>query len=307
VTAPGRRSSLPFLGPLLLVAGAAAATLAHGPLSAARARMKAAAQPLYIPSGKAARVLSFGHPSTLADAMYLWAIQHFSEPPKNRRERRDWLVRVYGTMTDLDPKFRDAYWLGFLSLDVEAKSPDDAFALAEKALDHDPQNRWIAIEAAMTARRAKRTELAKHFFSRACEQGDPVTCRFLARTSEHDWAQEEMAEWESIYDVQQDEYGRKIVQAHLDDLTRLVETRLLTALVGCYRRERGLLPARLEMLVEAKYIENLPNDPEGKPYELDPRTGLVSSPVRFRFDPPSNARLGVDLSSLGRCAQSAAP
>jgi hypothetical protein len=281
--------------------------MAHGPLSAAHARMKAAAQPLYIPSGPAARVLSFGHPSTLADVMYLWAIQHFSEPPKSRRERRDWLVRVYGTMTDLDPKFRDAYWLGFLSLDVEAKSPDDAFALAEKALDNDPQNRWIAVEAAMTARRAGRTELAEHFFARACEQGDPVTCRFLARTREYDWAQEEVAEWESILEVQADEYGRNIVQAHLDDLTRLVHVGMLTALVDCYRRERGLTPTRLDMLVQAGYVKEIPLDPQGKAYLLDPRTGVVTSPVRYRFDPPSNARRGVDLSFLGRCAPQAAP
>ena len=42
---------------------------------------------LYLPNGKLLHVMSLGHPTLLADVVYLWAIQHYSNYERGDRFR----------------------------------------------------------------------------------------------------------------------------------------------------------------------------------------------------------------------------
>lgn len=287
---------------LVAVLGGATAFSQLAPLTASKARLSAPSLPLYVPSGRAARLLSVGHASTLADILFLWSIQHFSQPAAERADRLAWLKRVYGTITDLDPKFQDAYWLGYVSILLEGQDIDAAFAFVDKALENDPSFTLLAIEAGITARKQGRPEAAVRYLDHACTTGDKTACRVLMRVREAESAQDELGAWSAALD-DQDRLTRHVAQAHVDDLVRLIESSQLSALVECYRRDHaGLSPGSLAQLVAANYIASVPLDPDGKDYAYDVRTGAVTPAVPYRYRPPSNSRLGVDLSSLGRCA-----
>ena len=284
-----------------LLGGACALSRIDG-LAASRKRLEAASVPLYVPSGRAAKLLSLGHASTAADILYLWSIQHFSEPAVDPVERSAWLQRVYGTITDLDPRFRDAYWLGYVSLLIEGKDLDAALKLVDKALGHDPDFTLLAVEAAIAARKAGRIEASVHYLDVGCATGDKLACRLLLRVREAETAQDELQAWREM-EADEDGLTRYIAGTHVRDLTMMITAAQLSALVDCYAREhRGMAPGSLDQLVAARYLQEIPLDPDGRPYAYDVRTGAVTPASPYRYRPPSNSRLGVDLSSLGRCA-----
>ena len=291
----------PLVGLLVLAIGSVSFLHARESLEVSRKRLDARATPLYFPSPKTVRLLSAGHPTMLADLLYLWSIQYFGDPSVDLADRAAWLWRVYDTITELDPHFRDAYWLGYVSLLVEARSPDDAFRMADKALKNDPTFTWMAIEAALTARRLHRQDLVETYLEIGMSSGDLVATRFFNRLKIRDVAQQELAAWEDLIDVD-DDLTRAIARSHVRDLRAFIECAKLSALAQCYKRDRGIAPASLEQLVGAGYITELPLDPEERPYAYDPKTLSVTSVKPYFHRPPSNAVHGVDLSPLGRCA-----
>lgn len=292
-------------GLLVAVLGGGLAISRMEPLAASKSSMTSASLPLYVPTGRAARLMSVGHPSTLADLLYLWSIQHFSSPAVDPELRSAWLRRVYGTITDLDPRFRDAYWLGYVSLVVEGQDLDGAFALVDKALAQDPSFTMLALEAAMSARKAQRPEDALRYLATATESGDKLALRLLLRLREPETAQEELAAWSELID-DSDDLTRHIARAHVRDLTMFITSAELSAMVQCYRSEHGgMLPGSLQQLVTAGHLRDIPRDPDGKPYVHDVRTGAVIPASSYLYKPPSNSRLGVSLSHLGRCAPDA--
>lgn len=270
-------------------------------LLASKARIAARSVPLYVPSPVAARALSVGHASTMADLLFLWAIQHFSEPATDPADRRRWLERVYGTITDLDPKFRDAYWLGYISLMFEGQSPQAAYALVDKALAHDPTNLLLAIDAAMSARRQHFEPLAVKYLEVAAATGDSLAIRLLTRLRAAETAQQERDAWAELLD-DPDGVTRAVARRHVDDLTMLVTSSQLSAVVQCYARDHaGHLPGSLAQLVAAGYVSAVPDDPQGRPYAYDARTGAVTPTTPYFHRPPSNSVRGVDFAPLGRC------
>lgn len=295
------RAQPALLGLLVALAAGTCAFAQLRPLTESKQRLSAASVPLYVPSPRAARVLSAGHACTLADLLYLWAIQHFAEPAKDPAERLGWLQRVYGTITDLDPKFRDAYWLGYISLLVEGGSHDAAFALADKALENDPAFSLLAIEAALTAKRIGRMDRSVKYLATASASGDKLAQRLLLRLRETETVQEELDAWSALTD-DDDGLTRAIAAAHVRDLTMFTVSSQLSALVRCYRDEHeGMMPGSLRQLAAAGYLAEVPLDPDGKEYVLDARTGAVTPASPYRYRPPSNSRRGVNLSGLGRC------
>ena len=74
-------------------------------------------QLLYLPSGQYLRVASLGHPSVVADFVYLWAIQYYSN--YEREDRFRYVEHIFGSVIpELDPRYMDTYSLGTLILTV---------------------------------------------------------------------------------------------------------------------------------------------------------------------------------------------
>ena len=214
----------------ILLAGGAAVVLTLDPLHAARRTMTAHGPLLYLPSKAAAPFFAVGHRSTTADLAYLWAIQYFGATGEDRKERLDWTYKVYDRITDFDPHFRDAYWLGFVSLVMEARAPRKAFQLAEKALKNEPAFTWMAIEAAITAKQLHCPDLTLRYLKIGAENGDVMARRFMVTLETMDTAQQELAAWSTLLE-DEEELTRAIAGTHVRDLRVLIDTTTLQALL----------------------------------------------------------------------------
>ena len=65
-----------------------------------------------LPSGRSLRVLSFGYQNLAADLLFIWSIQFYSTTYLTNRF--DYLERVYDTITDITPLYKDPYIVGSL-------------------------------------------------------------------------------------------------------------------------------------------------------------------------------------------------
>ena len=71
----------------------------------------------YIPSSAYLKVASLGQRNFWADLIFIWSIQYFDRYVESVRDT--YLFHTYDVITDLDPRFHEAYVFGnlFLSLD----------------------------------------------------------------------------------------------------------------------------------------------------------------------------------------------
>jgi tetratricopeptide (TPR) repeat protein len=236
---------------------------------------------LYLPSGRLLRVLSLGQDDTLADLIYLWSIQYYGYYQGG--VRYDYLMQIYDrVITELDPRFQDAYLLGAMILSMEAQRHDEALQLLDKGIRENPGDWLLPFEAGFIAYSSLRDyRRAAAYFRVAMERPgvSPVVRRFYAemfnrmgdpRTS--------LQHWNEILDTAGSDYVRRIASRHVRDLTTKVRRADLQAAVDAFRDARGHPPARLQDLVDADLLPQIPLDAEGRPFRYDPAAGAVQPP-----------------------------
>ncbi len=105
---------------------------------------------LYLPSPEMLKILSVGNPNLMADIFYLWSIQYYSGFQPS--ERFLYLDTVYNLITDLDPRYFDAYRIGALIMGIQTGGDQVQLKatvqrLFDKGLRNLPQS-WELAEAA---------------------------------------------------------------------------------------------------------------------------------------------------------------
>jgi len=237
---------------------------------------------LYLPDGQHLKFLSLGHEMLLADMIYLWAIQYYSNYEREQRHR--WVEHVFGNViTELDPRFVDAYWLGALILVLEVGDVEAGVGLLEKGASRNPDSWVLPYLAAWECYHAKRYEQAAAYFERASTKpGAPTAVRRMragltAKSGDH---RDALAMWRSIQeDPASDALSVKIATRKVRELQTRVDVQLLQDTVERFRIDNGRWPANLEELVRRSYLGQLPLDPDENAYLYDTRTGRISSPT----------------------------
>lgn len=278
--APARRPGRRLAGTAVLLAVLAGTALAARRLESLEPAPDLGRELLYLPNGRALRVASLGHGPLLADLIYLWAIQYYSNYERSHRHR--WVEHVFrDVITELDPHYVDPYWLGALILIVEGGDLEAGLALLDKGFENNPE-RWIfPYFAGWEAARAGRYELAATYFDRAASVRDapPIVLRARAgmfvRAGDYD---EAIRHWLAVLDdPRSDETSRRVARRQIRDLRVRADVARLEAALERFESETGRLPRRLTELVARGYLDRVPTDPDDEPYEFDPRTGRVSS------------------------------
>lgn len=129
-----------LLPALLVVAGLASAFDARH--FADRRRQE---ELLYYPSGPAVRRAALGHTSSMADLAWLRAIQYYGEHKKGDR-KFDMMGHIFEIITDLDPRFENAYIFGGLVTAEDAGDPVRGVRLMEKGVRNNPESWRLAFE-----------------------------------------------------------------------------------------------------------------------------------------------------------------
>lgn len=207
-----RRSMLILL--LLLLAGAVETLRLQ--LEAQR-RATPSAELLYLPKGPYLRALAVGHEESLADLIYIWALQYYSNYDKEAR--RSYLGAVFrDAITELDPRFTEAYMIGALIMSLEYRQTGDALALYDKGLAAMPDNWELAYWAGWESYSQRQFLVARQYWSRAAQMpGAPpqllrLAARMLERAGDIDAA---IAEYRKLYDTSTDERTRRVAASWL--------------------------------------------------------------------------------------------
>jgi tetratricopeptide (TPR) repeat protein len=239
---------------------------------------------LFLPTGEYLDAVSLGYQNMLADTLYLWSIQYYGH--HRTAEGRRYLWRIYDVITDLDPKFQDAYLTGALVMALDMDDPNLAIELLEKGAANNPDD-WIYwVEAAHYAWISLgEFERAAGYFDRALEkEGVPAMIR-RARAGVTAYAgdtQRALDLWVDIFrdaEAAGDERITAIAWQHIYDLDVAVDVERVDAAVAQYRAARGELPVTLADLVRARLLPEVPRTANDQEYIYNSATGSVTDPL----------------------------
>lgn len=245
-------------------------------------------QLLFLPSAALLRAASLGNPGLAADLVYLWSIQYYSQYEPD--ERLLYLDAVYGLVTDLDPQYFDAYWIGAMIMlsqpgVPEAERKASVVALYDKGIAAMPDNSRLPEIAAWDMRTAfGDTDLAIHYMrlAAAAPNAPNRIKRLLGRwlDSAHRWTVEDSIQyWMQVYQEAPDHQEQLFGVSHLFDLVAGVHRRQLNPLLAAAERRLGHCPSDWEPLVRQGVLPERPLDLMGRVYPIDPATCTIR-PIR---------------------------
>jgi tetratricopeptide (TPR) repeat protein len=232
---------------------------------------------IYVPTGNYLKHATFGYSSILADLVYLWAIQYYSD--YDIPDRFEYLDHIFSIIAELDPHYLDPYEIGGIIAVYEAKNLDLALKILDRGIEKNPEEWLIPFEAGHYAQRfLKDYRLAQKYFKMAMEiDGAPAVTRRLYANAAFELSDYETAlkNWLEIFETAQDERTKKIASNHLYRTKAAIDTQNLEAAVERFRNQYGHLPDDLQRLVQTGFIQTLPRDLDGKDYLYNPQTGKV--------------------------------
>lgn len=259
-------------------------------------------QTLYLDSSTVDKA-SLGYQELVAGIYWLRAIQYFGGHKVDKRKGADVLYNYFDIITDLDPKFFNAYRYGgtFLAEPYPIGFGDFAggVRLLEKGRKLNPDNFYIPLEEAFLYYiYAKNYAKAAELFNDAADKPGlsdfrRATVKGMAGTALTKGNDRELAKqiWEEIYNTTQNEQRRDFALANLKDLrTRDMEDRL-TSLVNKYEAKHGRIPDDLSGLLKKGYLKSIPADYFGGEFILLPGIKAVKSKTLLKSDLEHNLRV----------------
>jgi len=136
---------------------------------------------LYYPSGVAVQKAALGHQSTAADLAWIRAVQYYGEHKKSDR-KFTMMGHIFDIITDLDPRFVNAYIFGGLVTAEDAGDVARGVALMEKGVAANPESWQMAFETGFVHYVCARdyAAAARQFRRAAALPGAPESTRRFA-------------------------------------------------------------------------------------------------------------------------------
>lgn len=236
---------------------------------------------IYIPSGKYMKYASLGFSSLLADIVYLWAIQYYSN--YDIPDRFDHMEHIFSIIAELDPLYVDPYEVGAVIAFYEANDIELAFRLLDLGLEKNPEQWLFPLLAGHLAQsRLEDFEVAREYYKKAMAiEGAPEQTKRLYANAAYMIMDYQTAwkDWLEIYDTADDERIKKIASNHLYRIKASIDTESIAGALDKYRERFGRWPQDLTTLVRGGFLAQLPQDLDGEDYVYDPQTGQVKAPT----------------------------
>lgn len=234
---------------------------------------------IYIPSGKYLKFATFGYSSLLADLIYLWSIQYYSD--YSVVDRFKYLDHIFSVIAELDHRYLDPYQIGALIALYEARDLDLALKILDRGLEKNPDQWIFPLEAGHYAQMAKKDyKLAQKYYKKAMEikGAPPITKRLYANASfkltDYKTAFET---WQEIYQTTEEERIKKIASNHLFQVKAAIDIKTIFEAIEKFREIYDRNPVDLPQLLKAGLLDSLPKDLDGQDYHYDSKTGEVKT------------------------------
>jgi len=236
---------------------------------------------IYIPSGQYLKFATFGNSSLLADLIYVWAIQYYSD--YTIPDMYEYLDHIFSIINELDPSYLDPYDIGAVIAAYEAEDLDLALKILDRGLEKNPKQWLFPYMAAHYAQMIKKDhKLAQEYYKKAMniEEVPPIVERLYANAifKSMDYKRA-LQTWLEIYKTAKDERIKKIASNHLYNITATIDIQKINEAIEKFKESYGRNPMELSQLVRAGFLDSLPKDLDGKEYIYDSRTGEVKTPT----------------------------
>ena len=241
-----------------------------------------------LPKGEYLKPALLGYHHLGADILWLRLVQVVGKK-RNSADEYEWMYHALDVITTLDPQYTYAYYAGGVTLGDSANRPDLSNRLLEKGINANPEVWYIPFLLGynyyfLLGDPAKGAEYIMHA-ARLPDHPPYLTglaTRMAAEAGNPDTA---LAFLEARLRETQDPGMREVLVDRMKEVIIERDLLLLERAVESYRAQHWALPATLTALVAAGALPNLPPEPFGGDYRLDPKTGSVSSsthPKRLR-------------------------
>jgi tetratricopeptide (TPR) repeat protein len=241
---------------------------------------------LYVQSPEFARRAALSYDSLLADLYWIRAVQYYGRTTlaEGETKRYDLLYPLLDFTTSLDPYFDIAYRFGAIFLaepsPAGAGRPDQAIALLEKGLAQQPDKwQFVGDIGFVNYFWLKDYQRAADWFRRASQmpQG-PEWMAALAATVLNEGGNSASSRrlWQEILEGDNPPYLRQRAQRALMQLDAIDQLAALNRVVAVYQQRTGRTATSWRDVLAAGYLRQIPQDPLGMPYQIDPSTGEVT-------------------------------
>jgi tetratricopeptide (TPR) repeat protein len=241
-----------------------------------------------LPKGDYLKPALLGYHHLGADALWLRFVQVVGKK-RNTEDEYEWMYHALDVLTTLDPQYAYAYYAGGVILGDLANRPDLSNQLLEKGFKANPDVWNIPFLLGynyyfLLGDPAKGAE----FIMQAARLPDGpsylpgLATRMAAEAGSPETA---LAFLEARLRETEDPEMREFLANRMKEVIIERDLRLLESAVETFRMQHQTPPATLMDLVRAEALPNLPEEPFGGDYRLDPKTGSVSSsthPNRLR-------------------------
>jgi hypothetical protein len=240
-------------------------------------------QMLYLPSGKYLKPATFGYYSIAADLIYLWSIQYYGDP--GFHPKMEYLKHTYDLITDLDPQYLDAYETGALFMFVEGRNPKAGLQLLDQGLAKNP-NQWILpLDAGFYCiMRLRDQKLAAEYFAKAAKIPGANSLAKRALASSRFKLGDKISAlelWKEVFSTAENATIKQTAYQQIYELRVLIDLDSIRLAIHYFEQQFGRPPLNMDQLVSRGYLNVIPLDPDGNPYNYDPRTGTVAYPKQL--------------------------
>jgi hypothetical protein len=238
-----------------------------------------------LPTGKALQILSFGYQNLTADLLLIWSIQFYST--YYLTNRFDYLERVYNTISDITPQYKEPYIIGALIMVFEAKDIPMALRLLDKG-SRNIEKEWIFDHEAgyYCYKYLKDYPKAESYYARAALKTNAPS--FLKRMNAHlvylrDDPKVAYQMWLDIYDHARDRLETDAAFNHLYQIKAEIDLQVLQQKIVRFRENFRRFPATLAELVRPGIATAIPRDFSGNDYQYDPQQGVIKAQRVFKW------------------------
>jgi len=276
---PGRLLAIIFLAALLLAAGMQNRYDATVDYFGNRSTF------VSLPSGKALKILSLGYRNLAADMLFIWSIQFYSTTYLTNRF--DFLEKVYDTMTDITPQYKEPYIIGSQIMVYEALDVPMALRLLDKGTRFNPDEWLFDHDAGYYCYKfLKDYARAESYYNRAAAK--PAAPNFIKRLNAHlvylrNDAKMAYQMWLEIYKNAHTILEKDAAFNHLYQIKAEEDLAVLKERIAVFRRQFRRWPTTLAELVSARLLASLPSDFAGQEYIYNHEEGTVTARKVFRW------------------------
>lgn len=246
-----------------------------------------------LPRGEYLKPALLGYQHLGADLLWLRLVQVLGKK-RNTADEYEWIHHALDVITTLDPQYAYAYYVGGVVLTNLANRVDLSNRLLEKGFRENPTvwnipfllgyNHYFILGDAAKA--------ADYIAAAARLPDGPSYLPGLATRmyAEADNPETALQFLEALWRQTTDPGMREVLETRAKVVMIERDVRLLESAARRYRDRRGHFPDRLQDLVSSGMLPGIPQEPFGGSYELDVRTGSVSSSTHpdrlkvFRLD-----------------------